>query len=119
MPPRFEIRDAAAAHVVERELAVARLLGELVDLDGDLADVFLVRVANHRHEQTPVGVHRHADVHVFLVDDFAALHVQRGVELRELLHGGREDLTSIAVTVRLPPALATCSRYASAVPPWR
>ena len=75
-----------------RQLAVARLLGQLLQLDGDLRDVLLVGVADHRHEQPAIGVHRHADVHVLLVDDLAALGVDRGVELRELLHRGRQHL---------------------------
>ena len=63
---------------------VARLLRQLLDLDGDLRDVLLVGVADHRHEQAAIGVHGDADVDVFLVDDLAALGVDRRVELREL-----------------------------------
>jgi hypothetical protein len=48
-----EVGDAevAAAHVVGRELAVARLLGQLAELDRELDDALAVRVLDHRHQQ--------------------------------------------------------------------
>ena len=85
------------------------MLRQLLELDGDLRDVLRVGVADHRHEQTAIGVDRDADVDVLLVDDLAALGVDRRIELRELADRRRQHLTSIAVTVRLPPAFATCS----------
>ena len=51
---------------------------------------FVVGVADHRHEQAAIGVHGDADVDVLLVDDLAALGVDRRVELRELLDRRRE-----------------------------
>ena len=54
-------------------------------------DVLLVGVPDHRHEQPAIGVDRDADVHVLLVDDLAALGVDRRVELRELADRRRQD----------------------------
>ena len=87
-----EIRDrhAAAAHLLERELPLARLRRQLVQLDGNRRDVLLIGVSDHRHQQPAIGVDGDADVDVFLVDDLAALRIDRRVELRKLLDGRRE-----------------------------
>ena len=50
-------------------LPAAGLLGGLRELVGELDDVLLVDIADHRHEQAAVGVDGHADVDVLLVDD--------------------------------------------------
>ena len=88
------MRHRAALHVVERQLAVPRLLGGLRDLVGELRKIFLVDVANHRHEQAAIGVDGHADVHVLLVDDLVGLQIDRRVRLREFLQRGRRGLSS-------------------------
>ena len=90
MPPRFEIVMPPPLISSSVSLLVARLLGQLLQLDGDLRDVLRVGVADHRHEQPAIGVDRDADVDVLLVDDLAALGIDRRVELRELLHRGRQ-----------------------------
>ena len=90
MPPRFEM--VMPPPLISSSVSFrSRAFGELVQLDGDLGDVLLVGVADHRHEQTAIGVDGDADVHVFLVDDLAALGVDRRVELRELADRRRQD----------------------------
>ena len=75
--------ERAAFHVGGSEFLLARLLGELRQLDRQFDDVFLVDVANHRNQQSAIGVGRNADVDVLLVDDFFFLDVDAGIELRK------------------------------------
>ena len=83
MPPEIADREAAALHVLERQLAGLGLLRQLRQVGRDLDDVLLVDVAKHGHEQAELGVDRDADVHVLLVDDLLVVDVDRRVELRE------------------------------------
>ena len=92
MPPRFEMLMpppliSSSVSFRSRAFAASWLISTEIS-----RDVLPVGVADHRHEQAAIGVHGHADVHVLLVDDLAALGVDRGVELRELLDRGRQDL---------------------------
>ena len=89
-----KIRDAEAAalHLLERQLPVACFLGQLRQLHGELHDVLGVGVADDRHEQPAIGVHGDADVDVLLLDDFFRRHVDRDVELREGLQRRRDHL---------------------------
>ena len=92
MPPRLVIVKHAALHLVERQLAGARLLGDLGQLRRQLGDALRVDVADDRHEQAAIGVDGDADVRVLLVDQLPAARVDRRVELRELLQRGGDDL---------------------------
>ena len=84
-------------------LPVARLLGELAELRGELEDALLVDVADDRHQQAAIGVDGDADVDVLLEDHRLAGHVDRRVELRERLERRRpRTLSANAVTVSLP-----------------
>ena len=76
-------REGAALHLVGLELAVARQLGELAHLLGDLGHRLLVDVADHRHHQAVGRVGGEADVPVVLQHQRVA--VEAGVELGELL----------------------------------
>ena len=84
--------DTATAHVLEAQLAVPCLFCRLVHLDRDLGDVLLVDVLDDRHQQATLGVGRHTHVNVSLVDDLVSLEIERGVELRILLHGCGQHL---------------------------
>ena len=86
------MREAAALHLVERELAGARLLGELAELGGELEHALLVDVADDRHQQAAIGVDGDADVEVLLEDQRLAGHVDRRVDLRERLERRGRDL---------------------------
>ena len=55
-------REAAALHLVERQLAGARLLRRLRQLDRQLDDALAIDVADDRHEQAALGVDGDADV---------------------------------------------------------
>ena len=83
MPPSERDRERAALHLVGLELAVARELGQLAHLLGDLGHALLVGVADHRHDQPVRRVGGEADVPVVLQDQRVA--VEAGVELGELL----------------------------------
>src|SRR5262245_43924711 len=61
-------RDDTARHLVERELAGARLLGNLRKLRGKLDYALLLDVADDRDQEAAIGVHGHTDVGVLLVD---------------------------------------------------
>ena len=69
--------ERPALHVVERELAVTGLLSGLGDFVRKLKNILPVDVTDNRHEQAPIGVDRHADADVLLVDDFLALQIDR------------------------------------------
>jgi hypothetical protein len=83
MPPSELIVNGAALHLVGLELAVARELGELAHLLGDVGHGLLVDVADHRHHQAVRRVGGEADVPVVLQHQRVA--VEAGVELGELL----------------------------------
>ncbi len=53
---------------------------------------FLSTSRKHRHDQALLGVHRQADVKVFLIDDFAGGLVQAGVENGMGAQGGGDDV---------------------------
>ena len=78
----------AALHFFQAGLAGAGAFGELSQLDREGDDVLAVHVADDGNQQAAVGVHRHADVIVLLVDDFMGRHVDTGVELREPFESG-------------------------------
>jgi hypothetical protein len=85
-------REAAARHVVERDLAVARLLGDLRHLPAEVVHAFLVHVAQHRHDQAALGIDGDADVAIMLGDEPLVGQVEAGVELRKLAQGDRAGL---------------------------
>ncbi len=89
-PAQRRDREAPAAHVGRRELAVARLLRQLAHLGGDLQHALLVGVLDHRHDQAVRRVGGEADVEVLLQHQMVAL--QAGVELGELLQRGDAGL---------------------------
>ena len=91
MPPRLLMVKRSALHLVERQLARLRLLGDLLQLRRELHDVLLVHVADHRHEQAGLGVDRDADVDVLLEDDLFVRNVDGRIELREYLERRRDD----------------------------
>ena len=76
-------REGAAGHVLDGELAVARLQPVLADLRLDVGEAHRIGVAQHRHHQAAIAGDRHADVLVAVVDDVVA--VDRGVDRREAL----------------------------------
>ena len=45
-------------------------------------DVFLVHIADHRHQQAAVGINGYSDVNVFFEDQFVGGGVDAGVEAR-------------------------------------
>jgi hypothetical protein len=69
--------EAGARHLGRRQLAVARLLGQLAHFLADLQDALLVGILDHRHHQAVGRVGRKADMEVLLVDQGVA--VQRAV----------------------------------------
>ncbi len=54
--------EGAAAQSVGRDAAGARPLGQLAELGPELAQAFLIGIANDGHEQSPLGVDGHAHV---------------------------------------------------------
>jgi hypothetical protein len=85
-------REAGARHLGRRQLAVARLLGQLAHFLADLQDALLVGILDHRHHQAVGRVGRKADMEVLLVDQGVA--VQRAVELGVFLqrrHAGLDQ----------------------------
>src|SRR5690606_22345221 len=89
-----EVADTehAARHLVEAELAVARLLRDGRQLRGNPGDRLGVDVAKDGHEQAVRRVDSNADVAVLLVDDRLAGHVDRRGELRESIEREGDDL---------------------------
>ena len=65
----------------ENWAARARSATSASDL-GDGRNAHPVDVADHRHDQPALGIDRHADVHVFLVDDLFLFHVDRRIDQR-------------------------------------
>ena len=76
------------------ELLVLRFLGKLGEFGGELDDIFLVDIANHRDQQAAVGIYGHANIDVLLVDDFIFCQVDAGVELREDFQAPRRRLSA-------------------------
>src|SRR4029077_9538073 len=66
-------RETAALHLVGLELAVARKLGEIDHLLGDVDNALLVGVADDWHDQPLRRVSRKADVVIFLENEIVAL----------------------------------------------
>src|SRR5207237_10711475 len=66
-------------------LATAPLLYRRPELRGQLGHALAVRIAHHRDNQAPFGVHRHADMIVLLQDELTALRIEAGVKAWELL----------------------------------
>jgi hypothetical protein len=82
-PAQARYGECAALHLIGLELAVARKLGEITHLLGDLDHALLVGIANDRHHEALRRVSGKADVIVFLQDEILA--PERGIELREFL----------------------------------
>ena len=83
---------AAAGHLGGAQLAGAGARRNLAQGGGDFDDVLAVGVADHRHQETAVGVDGDADGAVALVDHRGARQVDAGVELRKHLQGGGQHL---------------------------
>ena len=79
--------EGAAAKVVESRLALANASGEGGQLAGQVHHGLLVHVADHRHDQSPLGGHGDAQVAVALEDELPRPRIQARVELRILLEG--------------------------------
>ena len=77
--------EGAALHVAGFQLAVARELGDVAELLGDVEHALAVGVAHHRDDEAARRVDRDADVVVLLDDQALARLVERGVELGVLL----------------------------------
>ena len=77
-------RKRAALQLFEGNLALAGLLRERVQLLRKLKKIFLVDVAQHRHDQPAFGVHGDADVAVVFVNDLVGCFVHAGVGARML-----------------------------------
>src|SRR5215467_2398740 len=73
--------EGPAFHLFRCQLPLARLLGKLGHLRRELDDILLVNIAQHGHQQAPLRIHGHAQVHILLVNDLAALHIDAGIEL--------------------------------------
>ena len=71
--PRLLIVNVPPLSSSRSNLPSRTVVGQLVQLGGDLRDALAVGVAQHRHDQAALGVDRDADVHVLLVDDLVAL----------------------------------------------
>ena len=83
-------REGTAAQLFGRQLALAGLFGQFLDLGGDLRQTLLVRVRDVGHHQAVVQRHRDAHVDIVLVDDLVIL--DRAVEQRELRQGLGDEL---------------------------
>src|SRR5262245_26735769 len=116
-PDRSEARDrkASALHLRRSQLSVARAVGKLTQFTGDLVDVLVIGVANHRHDETVGGVGGEANVHVLLQDQVLATPIERGIDLWEFLQSldarledERERRQLDALLGRLAFELNTC-----------
>ena len=79
-------------HLVERQLAAARLFRGLGQLRRQLEDPLRVDIPHDRHEQTALCVGGDADVNRLFVDDLVSRLVDRRIELRKLLQRRSDDL---------------------------
>ena len=80
--PRLLIVNVPPCSRSRSNLPSRTVVGQLVDLGGDLRDALAIGIAQHGHDQAALGVDGDADVDVLLVDDLVVLHVDRGVEHR-------------------------------------
>ena len=99
MPP--EIGDRMPhAHLLERELPIARLLCGLVQFDRDLRDVLLVRILMTGTSSRD-RVHGDANLTYFLITISPCGESSDALNCGKLLHSVASTRTSIAVNVRL------------------
>jgi len=87
-PPRL-LTVKLAPHLLQTQPPAARLLGQR---HREFDDALAVRVADHWNQQPAISVDGDADVVVALVDGLQRLHVRAGVQLRERLQPGGDDL---------------------------
>ena len=78
-------RERPALHFLKAHLAFARARREVLQLLRQLEQALLVRVAQHRHEQARVRVHRDAEVKIIFENHLARRLVNARVERRVLL----------------------------------
>src|ERR1041385_4777971 len=69
-------RKASALELIERDLALARALDELVQLLREIGQALFVDVAEHRDDKSRLRIDGDADVKIFLVDDLAGRLVE-------------------------------------------
>src|SRR5690625_4438826 len=80
--PAIRDSEGAALHVIERQLAVARLLPEFRNPLLDPGKAHSVGIAYHRDHEALLGADSDADMRIFLVDDLFALDL--GIDRRDL-----------------------------------
>ena len=81
------IRDGerAAFHLLQRQFALARLRGQFLELGRKFEQALFVRVADHRHEQSGVRIHRDTDVIILFEHDLAGSFVEARIKHRMVL----------------------------------
>ncbi len=96
--------EGAAGKVVEAELAVPGLAGELADRLLDAGEAHVLRIAQDRHDEPLLRADRDADVVVVLKDDLVAVdlgvdrrHVAQALDRR--LHEERHEAEAHAVAL--------------------
>ncbi len=91
MPPWLEIVKLAPSNSSGLIFLVAGPLGRIGDLYRQLDDALVLNVADHGHQQSPGGVHGHADMDIILVDHLFVGRIDAGVEARVALKGDGAD----------------------------
>ena len=103
--------EGAALELLAGDFPLAGFLGQLLQLPRQLEQALLVHVADDRHDQARLGVHRDADVIVLLENDLLGDLVEAGVEDRMLLQRVHDRLQRQR---RSASAARPCFSYAGA-----
>src|SRR6266536_871855 len=92
---RIRKRERSAAQLVRADLTGPGTPGQIVDLSGEAANVEVTGVADHRYDETALGVHSDPEMFGIVKGDFSLLRVDDGVQLRvqleRLNRGEREE----------------------------
>ena len=83
-PAQIGEGETRALEVVHPQPVLTGLAGQFGQLLGNLEQTLPRHIPQHRHEQPPFRVHRHADVNVLAQDDLVFLSVQYRIEKGKL-----------------------------------
>ena len=80
--------EAAAAEILQAQVAGTGAFGDVSQLDRDLDDVFLVHITNHRHDQSSRSVDGDAEMDIMFEHQLIRFGVDGAVHMRMSLQSG-------------------------------